>query len=284
MRDTLVTLCLLGLAALPARAQQAPVQLRFSTASGRSLRYRTDVDAWLRSPMIPAIDTVQPTVKITVFSRRTFTGTDSTGRLSFAEFTDSSRVDMPQIRALNPAALPPGDFLRGMRSITTMDVRGRNVSTRVIDTPNMPQDLAPIAHGAEGLATTTLRMAILALPGAPVRPGDSWTDSLRYDEGGAAGLQNSLVTVGGTSRATFRLERIETRGSTRIAVITTIASISAGAAQPGAAAALTISASGHMDLDLNDGVLIQSQMDLVGPMMTRGGLIPVHVHMVMQAL
>ncbi|HEY2805101.1 MAG TPA: hypothetical protein VGI92_04505, partial [Gemmatimonadales bacterium] len=67
MKSAVSTLLLLGLAATAARAQQAPVQLRYSTAGGRSLRYRTDVDAWLRSPMIPSVDTVQPTVRITLY-------------------------------------------------------------------------------------------------------------------------------------------------------------------------------------------------------------------------
>jgi hypothetical protein len=274
---------LLGLAARAAPAQQPAVPLRYSSAAGLTTRYRTEVDAWLRSPMFPVADTSQPTVHITLFTRRAITAPDSVGRLVFSDYTDSSRSDMPAIRALQPQMVQPGDFLRGMRTMTTMDERGRGVSTRVIETPNMPQDLPAVIRGMQGLAITTIRMAILAFPEGPVRPGETWTDSLRYDQGGAVGLQNSLVTVGGVGLATFRLERIESRAGARIAVITAVASVSAGAAEPGTAATLMVTATAQMDFNLDTGTLARSQMDLVGPMATRVGLIPVRVRMAMQA-
>ncbi len=258
--------------------------LRYTNAAGRSLRYHTEIEAWLKSPIIPAIDTLQATVTVSLYARWTFSTNDSTGTLSFAEFVDSSHVDLPQLRALNPGSVPHGDELRGMRAITRMDTRGRNVTSRVIDAPNLVGDLSQISRGAEGLAIISLRMAVLALPAAPVRPGESWTDSLRYDEAGAVDIQSSLATVGGRGLATFRLERIETRGSSQVAVISTVATINAGASQPGAAAALTISANGRMDFDINQGTLLRSQMDMTGPMMTRGGMIPVHVHLLLTAL
>lgn len=268
----------------PSLQAQEPVLLRFSPVVNQTTRFRTEVDGWLQTPLMPAGDTAMPTVHITLFSTRTTDPRDSLGRYVFIDLTDSSRYDMPAVRALQPQAATNGDLLRGMRTQTTMDAHGRGLLTRVLETPNMPQDLPILVKGIQSLAVTTIRLSMFSLPEAPARPGDTWSDSLHYDQSASAGLQQSMVTAAGVGIANYRFERIENRGGQRIAVITTVARINAGAQEPGQAATLLVTASGQMDFNVDTGRLVRTQMDLVGPMATRIGLIPVRIRMAMQAL
>jgi hypothetical protein len=274
----------LGLAASAASAQQPPVLLRFNGTVNRTVRYRTEVDAWVRSPLLPAGDTAMPTMHILLWSVRTTDRPDSSGRIVFIDRTDSSHYDMPAIRAAMPEMATSGDLMRGMRTETRLDERGRGLTTRVLETPNMPQDLPVLVKGIQGLAVTTIRLGLFSLPDRPVEPGDTWNDSLRYDQQGAAGLQQTLVTAAGVGYATYRLERIETRAGQRVAVITSVAQINAGAQEPGQAASLQVSATATMDFNIDTGTLIRSQMDLSGPMATRVGVVPVRVRTALQAL
>lgn len=274
---------LLAACAHTAQAQEA-VTLRFSPVINQTTRYRTEVDGWLRTPLMPVGDTSMPAVHITMHSTRTTDPLDSLGRYVFIDRTDSSRYDMPAMRALQPQLATTGDLLRGMRTQTTMDRQGRGLLTRVLETPNMPQDLPVLVKGIQSLAVTTIRLAMFSLPEGPVRPGDTWSDSLHYDQSASAGLQQSLVTAGGVGIANYRFERVETRGGVRIAVISTVARVNAGAQEPGQAATLQVTASGQMDFNIDAGTLARSQMDLSGQMATRIGLIPVRIRMAMQAL
>ena len=281
MTRSAFALLVLGLSASAAQAQQQqpppPVLLRFNAAVNRTVRYHTEVDAWVRSPLLPAADTALPTMHIDLWSVRTTDQPDSAGRIVFIDRTDSSRYDMPAVRATMPAMATSGDLMRGMRTMTSLDARGRGVSTRVLETPNMPQDLPVLVKGIQGLAVTTIRLGLFSLPDRPVEPGDTWNDSLHYDQAGATGLQQTLVTAGGVGYATYRLERLETRAGVHIAVITAVSQITAGAQEPGQAATLQVSATATMDFNTDTGTLVRSEMDLTGPMQTRIGIIPVRV-------
>ena len=265
-------------------AAQEPVLLRFSQAVNQTTRFRTEIDGWVRSPLLPAGDTALPTMHITLFSTRTTIAPDSQGRLAFVELTDSSRYDMPAVRAYQPAMATSGDLMRGMRTQTTMDAAGRGLVTRVLETPNMPQDLPVLVKGIQSLAVTSIRLAMFSLPETPARPGDTWSDSLRYDQAGAAGLQQTLISAGGVGVSNYRFERVETRAGRRIAVISATARINAGAQEPGQAATLMVTANATMDFDIEAGTLVRTQMDLSGPMATRIGLIPVRIRMAMQGI
>ena len=281
-RASWVGIILLGFAGR-GEAQQ-PVLLRYNPTVNRTVRYRTEVDAWVRSPLLPAGDTAMPTMHIDLWSVRTTDQPDSAGHIVLIDRTDSSHYDMPAVRATIPQMATSGDLMRGMRTMTTLDDRGRGLKTRIMEPPTLPQDLPLLVHGIQGLAVTTIRLGIFSLPERPVEAGDTWNDSLRYDQAGAAGLQQTLVTAAGVGYATYKLERIEQRGTQRIAVISTVAQVNAGAQEPGQAATLQITATATMDFNIDTGTLIRSQMDLEGPMATRIGLIPVRVRTFMQAL
>jgi hypothetical protein len=272
---------LLGCAASAAAAQE-PLQLRISPAVGQILHYRTDVDAWLNTQLLPQGDPALPTFRIALYTNRTATHPDS-GMIIFTDVTDSSRFEMPRIRDVQPQLAPAGDYMRGMRTETLVDRRGRSVSTRVLTAPAMPQDLPVLIRGMQSLALTGQRLSTFSFPAFPIRPGDTWTDSVRYDLGADQSIAPALVTGGGAGLATFRFERIEQRGAVQVAVLTAAGRVSAGAQDVALSSTLIVSASAQMDVDVATGLVLRSQMDMQGPMATRLGTIPVRIRLVMQA-
>jgi len=262
-------------------AAQAPVLLRINPATGQIIHYRTDVDAWLSTPLLPQGDPALPTFRIALFSNRTATQPDS-GTVIFSDVTDSSRFEMPRIRDVQPQLAPSGDYMRGMRTETLVDQRGRSVSTRVLAAPAMPADLPVLIRGMQSLALAGQRLSTFSLPPFPVRPGDTWTDSVSYDLGADQSVAGAMVTGGGAGLADFRFVRLEQRGAVRVAVLTATGRVSAGAQDVVSSTTLFVSATAEMDVDVATGQVIRSQMELSGPMATRLGMIPVRLRLVMQ--
>lgn len=281
-RRGLVPLVTLILGAATAAAAQEPVLLRINPVVGQILRYRTDVEAWLTTQLLPQGDPALPTFRIALFTNRTATHPDS-ALVIFTDVTDSSRFEMPRIRDVQPQLAPAGDYMRGMRTETLVDPRGRSVSTRVVLAPAMPPDLPVLIRGMQSLALTGQRLSTFSYPEHPVRPGDTWTDSVTYDLGADQSVAPALVTGGGAGLATFRFERVEQRGAVRVAVLSATARISAGAQDVVASSTLFVTATAQMDIDMATGAVLRSQMEMSGPMATRLGTIPVRLRLVMQA-
>jgi len=273
---------LLGLAATPAWAQQAPILLRLKPSSG-SVKYRTDVDAWFTAVALSQGDPALPTVRIAVWATRTTTSDDS-GRVVYTDVVDSSRFDLPRIRDVQPQLAPTSDLLRGMRIQTRTDPLGRGVTTRVLVAPNLPPDLPVLIRGAQGLAITGLRLATFSLPAAPARAGDTWTDSLRYQLGADRDLRNMLLTGGGVGEATFRLDRVESRGAARVAVVSAAGQVIAAAQDAATASTMVVSTTSEGELDVDSGRLLRARTEMSGPMATRLGIIPVRLVMVTQQI
>ena len=276
-----LTLLLLGCAASAAAAQE-PLLLRINPAAGQIMHYRTDVDAWLNTPLLPQGDPALPTFRIALFTNRTATHPDS-GMIIFTDVTDSSRFEMPRIRDVQPQLAASGDYMRGMRTETLVDQRGRSVSTRVLTAPAMPQDLPVLIRGMQSLALTGQRLSTFNFPDRAISPGDTWTDSVRYDLGGDQSIAPALVTGGGAGLANFRFERLEQRGAVQVAVLSATGRVSAGAQDVVASSTLVVSATAQMDIDVATGLVLRSQMDMQGPMASRLGTIPVRIRLVMQA-
>jgi len=258
------------------------VLLRLAPPQGQVTRYQADLDAWLITPLLPASDTAQPTVHVTSFLTRIVTSRDSQ-RLEFTEHTDSSRLDFPAMRSFM-AQGGQGDVLRGMRTVTRMDSRGRQVATMVVEAPNLPAGMPTLIRGVHGLVIAVARLATVGLPEHPVSPGDTWTDSLSFDMGNTPGMDMMSVQGAGSGLATIRFERIEQRHGARIAVLTAVANATAGAGDVNASATLSVSATSTLDLDLDSGRFVRGETRLSGPMVTRLGVIPVRLIMVIRAL
>lgn len=268
---------------LPTALQaQEPVLLRLTPRHGEVTRYRADLDAWLRTPLFASADSTQPTAHVTSFLTRIITSPDSQ-RIELTDHTDSSSFDFPAFRNMMPPG-GSGDVMRGMRTVTRLDARARSVATMVVEAPNLPATMPALIRGVQGLSVAVARLATVSLPDHPVRPGDTWTDSVTFDLANTPGLGAVSVQGAGAGLATMRFERVEQRAGARIAVITAVATANAGAGDASQSASLAISATSTVDLDLDAGRFIRSETLLAGPMVTRLGVIPVRVRMTLHAL
>jgi len=265
----------------PVAAQDA-ILLRLNPAAGQVIRMRADMDAWLRTPLFAGADTTQPTAQVTSFITRIITSPDAQ-QIELTDHTDSSTFDFPAMRGMMPAA-GSGDLLRGMRTMSRLDPRARSVATMVVEAPNLPTGMPALIRGVQGLTVAIARLTTVSLPEQPVRPGDTWTDSLTFDLANVPGLTGVGVVGAGTGQATMRFERIEHRFGARIAVITAVATANAGAGDAAQAATLNISATSTVDLDLDAGRFVRSETLLAGPLVTRLGVIPVRVRATLRTL
>jgi hypothetical protein len=266
--------CPLPVAGLQA---QEPVLLRLKPASNEVQRFRADMDVWLSTPLLAQADTTIPTVHIVSYQTRILTSPDSS-HIELTDHTDSSRFDFPGFAGMVPAGT---DALRGMRTLTRMDARGRNMTTMLITAPNLPPGMPSLVRGVQGLIIGIARMATISLAERPVAPGDSWTDSLNFDLANIPG-QDVALQGSGSGTATIRLERIEQQPGRRVAVLRAFVTATAGGGDAGAAATLNIGATSTLAFDIDAGRFIRSETRLEGPLITRMGMIPVRLHAVLQ--
>jgi hypothetical protein len=267
---------LLALAA-PAAGAQEPVVLRVSVRPD-TVHYRYDADIWMRSPLLPSGDTSLPTVRITMHSTRTAQPGDS-GTVLIAVTIDSSRLDMPAVRAVAPQFAQAGDYLRGMRTITTADSLGRALRTRVTSAPNLPLGMPVLIRGIQSLALAGLRLTTFAVPPDPVGPGDMWSDSLQFVIAADSGVAPEMVQGTGRSTASFRLDRLEDRGGSRIAVVSSTARSAAVVADPRASGTLILVGDALFDFDVARGRVLRASVNLAGPLVTRRGDIPTRMRL-----
>jgi hypothetical protein len=75
--------------------------------AARGLHDRTDVAAWLNTPLLPQGDPARPTFRIALFTSRAATHPDS-GMIIFTDVTDSVRYDLGGDQSIAPA-LVTGD-------------------------------------------------------------------------------------------------------------------------------------------------------------------------------
>ncbi len=275
----LITL-LLALAPAAAGAQEA-VLLRLAPPVGQSTPYRTDLTVWLRTPLL-STDTVSPTATLRLYQRRTVTASDA-AVLVFTDVTDSSSLAFPAFGGGVPVPGATGDLMRGLATETRIEAGGRGVATRLVAAPALPPGMPGILRGVVSLALTSTRLSTFALPDRPVRPGDTWTDSLRYDLERTPGLEETSLALGGIGTARIHFERLRVRSGRRIASLVAVAEADASTLEGGASATMRLTGTARIDLDLDAGRLERSEMDLAGSMLTRAGLVPVRLHLTQQA-
>ena len=252
-------------------AQSDPVLLRLRPPpAGQAQHLQTVVEVWLTAA--PA-DSTPPILRLTQFSARSGTRDDS--GLVFTDVIDSSRIETPS--SAGGQVPPPRDMLRSLRTVTRLDDRGRSVAARIQYAPQPAPEDQFMLRALQPLAVAGTRLAIIGLPEQPVRPGDSWTDSLRFDLSTDQATSGALVTVGGTGNGRYRLERVETRGTSRVAILTAVGEVrAAGSTEP-------IAATARMELDVDTGLLLRSDAELSGLMTTRMGSTPARVRLSQRA-
>ncbi len=183
-------------AAVPAAAQ--PVRLRFAPPVGQVSHYRSETQSWMRVPGM-ATDTTRPTLTRTMFQTRTVTAAEAGGRVVTTAI-DSSVQDLGPMAGM----MPGGDVFKGFTITQHLDSLGE---VRAFDVK------AP--EGANPMIAAALRRQAgqrpFRLPERRVSPGDTWTSADTMDLGAGGG--RSVLDL------TYKLERIETRGGSRVATI-----------------------------------------------------------------
>lgn len=247
--------------AAPVLAQQLPVTLRVAARQGQTMRFRTDIESWLNIPQLAAqgADTTRPTTAISLFVTRTVAATRGDTAV-FRDVVDSATAATPAIAGLTPAdAAAAASSMRGMIMLSAVDGRGRLLDyaagterTGRLDPP--VQAMLPQAG---------LLRAVFAFPAGPVRPGESWSETLT---GGDA--DGSL-----TLAATFTLERTQQAGSSAVAVIGMAGQLGGG----GPSGALAARVTGRIEYDMTASQPVRFVTDMVGQLATPAGSVPVRI-------
>jgi hypothetical protein len=185
--------------AVPAAAQEAVV-LRLDPPVGQVSRYRMEGTMWMVAGADVAIDTTRPTMIQVMYATETVADSGA-GIRAITRLIDSSQMEL---RA-GPSPWPPGtDLFRGTVITRVVDADGGILSVGVVPGPNLPPVMAPRLGEPEELRW---------LPNRRVRVGDTWSDTITVSAGGAGTARSSTVTV------TYRLERLEARDGSRVAVL-----------------------------------------------------------------
>ncbi len=259
-------------AAVPLAAQQA-VTLRINAPRGQVTKYTTVVETYMQGGPMAAMggDPNQPFNRMTMFNTRTVTNIVA-DTLVFTEVVDSARMETP---AMPQAAAMMGQMasrMAGMTTVTKMDRRGRIFDTEVTNNPlaGMGGPGGPggpgggRGRGGMGGGGNQSRNMVYVLPAGPVRPGDTWSDSMVV-EGETPGQPAS------TFRATFRFERMEGQ----VAII----SMNGTMDMPMQGSVTTMNATGDLRLDMGQHRLGGMNMTLTGTMQTQMGEVPMRLLM-----
>lgn len=242
-------------------AQQQPITLRVSPQTGQSARYRTDIESWLNLAQLVAlgVDTTRPTTALTLYSTRTIVLVKADTAV-IRDVVDSAVAAAPAVPGVNPTdAANAAASMRGVTTLTAVDGRGR-----MLDYAAGTQQTTRLDPPVQALLPAGgLLRAVFAFPAGPVRPGDTWSETLTGGDG-----DGSL-----TMSATFTFERTQTTGGTRIAVITMAGQIGGG----GPNGALAMRATGRLEYDLTTSQPIRYVTDMNGQFATVNGSVPMRV-------
>lgn len=259
---TLATLC----AVAPAGAQE--VTIRFTPPVGQTTHYRSVNQTWMQIPGMAAADPTVPTTQVTMYMTRTITGMDGTARV-VTTVVDSAKSETPGMPGM--AGMMGGrDMMRGMSTTQKIDPMGRVLSTDVTPPPGLPPQFAQRLSQNAGRGNP-------AMPERAVKPGDTWMDSMTTATPAGRGQQAETKI-----RMTLRLERVEQRGSARIAVISLTGTVQGDST--GAAAMTGGTMTGEYEVDLDAGRIGRSTTDLNAVMQSPRGTMPIRIKSTMEAL
>lgn len=251
---------LLALTALTAAAQET-VLLRVSGQPGQFNRYQSGMDMFMRGGPFAAMaspDTTLPTMRMTTFVTRATTGV-SGDTLTVSETIDSARMESPAMPQMSGMFGAMAAGMSGSVTTTQVDTRGRIFST-LISNPNMPAAGAPRGGMSGGARPMFL------LPANAVRVGDSWTDSMATPATETDPATNAI--------ATYRLERLEQRGGTRLAVV----SVNGNIALATTSGQRNLTMTGEFQLDVTGRRIASVAVTMAGIMaMEQMGDVPVRM-------
>jgi len=259
-KSSILLLLAAGLPTANVHAQQQPVTLRVSARQGQTARFRTDVETWLGA------DTSRPATHLTLYQTRTvMTVRNDTSVVR--DVVDSAEASAPGMPSTNVMAL--ANAAMAMRGVTTLSaIDGR---ARLLDFAAGTQQTAALAPPVQAVVPMGgLLRVIFALPAQPVRPGESWTETLT-----GGGADGSLTMSG-----TYTLESTMRQGGHSIAVINIMGQVGGGG--PGGALAARVS--GRIEYDMDDSQPARVVVDMVGNLASVDGSVPIRIRRTMSRL
>lgn len=250
---------------LPMALQSQEVRLRLGGNEGQFNRYESIMETWVRGgPMAQmASDTSLPMSRMTTWSTRTLTSV-SGDTLTFSEVIDSARSENPAMPQMAAMAGQMAAALRGMTTTMHMSPRGKIYGVRVGG--GAPTGPGGPGRGGRGMMGGGNARATYGFPERAVRAGETWSDSSVVEESGVAT----------STLASYRLERLENRGTTRVAVI----SMNGTTASRMANGTSNMSITGEIKLDVTNSRLAELRLEMNGTMSSPRGDTP--MKMVMQ--
>ena len=271
---------------------QETVTLRFAPPQGQVTRYLNDMQMWAQNPMMQMADTTLPMMVQRMWMTKTVTAVEGEVR-TVQSVTDSVTQEMPAIRAMMEArgmggmagAMGGGNqfanMMRGMVLTQRIAPNGKVISTET-QAPNMSAQMQETVGKQQG----GVGRGGIIFPAGAIRVGDTWSDSQNVvqPQGGPAmgGRRGGRGGGGGEAmntvwRMTFRLDRIESRGGMRVAVISMTGTISAaGDAQTGMGGSVSGTITGQLETDVGSSRLLSSVVDVN---MTMGQMGAARMHM-----
>ena len=176
------------------------------------------------------------------------------------DVVDSAEASAPGMPNANAMTL--ANAAMAMRGVTTLSaIDGR---ARLLDYAAGTRQESPLAPPVQAVVPMAgLLRAIFALPAQPVRPGESWTETLT-----GGGADGSLTMAG-----TYTLERTLRQGGHTIAVITAVGLLGGGG--PGGAMAARFN--GRLEYDVDDSQPARFVIDLQGNIASADGSLPVRI-------
>ena len=266
-RHLLLTASLLALTT--AATAQESVLLRVGGQVGQTNRYQTVMNTWVQGGPMASMggDTSQPMMRITTTTTRTLTAVEG-DTLVFTETIDDARSESPAMPQMGAMMGNVANMMRGQVTTTKMDGRARMFSIESSN-PNM-QGGGPGGPGGPGgrggmMGGMRNQRAMYVLPERAIRIGETWSDSTVIPGNGNDGPSSLL--------ATFKLDRVDARGGTRIAVITMDGNMATSSAR----GPQRMSVTGQFQLDLSAGRLASLDMQMNGTSNMQGQVVPVRM-------
>lgn len=226
---------------------QEPVVLRLAPEPGLVSRYVTEVEARVEGEAVPGMTPGEPVMTGRIFVTQTVAEADGDVR-AYEIVIDSAGFEMPSMPGM-AGAMPD---LSGIRQTLRMSTRGE-VLEMTVEGEGLPAGMEETVNQVGGVAGA----ASLRLPEGPVGVGETWNAQHSMEiPGGPTGSLSMDIEV------TYRLERVEERGESRLAFLTAEGPMTLSSANPAAGPEVSGFQSGTIVIDVGLGRVHESVMEM----------------------
>ncbi len=226
---------------------QEPIVLRLAPEPGLVSHYVTEVEARMEGQAVPGTTPGEPVMTGRIFVTQTVTEADGDAR-AYEIVIDSAGFEMPSMPGM-AGAMPD---LSGIRQTLRMSTRGE-VLEMTVEGEGLPAGMEETVNQVGGLAGA----ASLRLPEGPVEVDETWNAQHSMEiPGGPTGSLSMDIEV------TYRLERVEERGESRLAFLTAEGPMTLSSANPAAGPEVSGFQSGTIVIDVGLGRVHESVMEM----------------------